>query len=297
MRDNRIALLVFLNAFALMLTRKPSLYALVFAAVFLILAYRGVRIRLAVSFVGAALLFQFIYTGMLLPALGVIPGETREMLSIPFQMTARGLHEEGDVTDEELSAISRVLDIEACKNNYDPRLSDPVKDTSNPELGNGNLAAYLKAFVSVGLRHPATYVEAWLNMIYGYFYPSDSNTIVCLTLNSPDQGGVNLTQNPALDAARLEFHNILYYRLRQIPGFGALFYVDTVTWAFLFLLLAAYLFGGLKALAPCMFFFGTLGICLLSPKSGEIRYLMPIFYALPIMLGAMILPGRGGARP
>ena len=41
-----------------------------------------------------------------------------------------------------------------------------------------------------------------------------------------------------------------------------------------------------------MFFFGTLGICMLSPKSGEIRYLMPILYALPVMLGAVILPGE-----
>ena len=293
MKDNRFACAVFLNAFALMLTRKPSMYALAFAAIFLIVAYRGVRLRLAGAFLGAVMLFQFVYTGMLLPALGVVPGEAREMLSIPFQMTARVLHEGREVTQEEQEAIARVLSLEACVQNYDPRLSDPVKDTSNPQMTGEDLAAYLKAFVSVGLRHPQVYLEAWLNMIYGYFYPSDSNTIVCLTLNSPDQGGVCLRQNPALDAARLELHNIIYFRLRQIPGLGALFYVDTIVWAFLILLSVIWMRYGFAALAPCMFFFGTLGICMLSPKSGEIRYLMPILYALPVMVGAVMLPTKG----
>jgi len=226
----------------------------------------------------------------------VIPGETREMLSIPFQMTARYLNTyPDDVTQEEKAAVARVLDLEAIEN-YDPRLSDPVKDTSNPDLGNGNLSAYLGAFVSMGLRHPGVYLDAWLNMIYGYFYPSNSNTIVCLTLNSPDEGGMTLRQSEELADLRLEMHDFIYYTLRRLPGAGMLFYVNTISWAFLLLLVYAVLRGGAGEAAPWMFFFGTLGICLLSPKSGEIRYLMPIFYALPIMLGAMILPGKGGAK-
>lgn len=290
MRDRRFMLAVFANSFMLMLTRKPSMYALAFAAVFLIIRYRGVRLRLAAALLGAAALFHVGYSSILLPALGVIPGETREMLSIPFQMTARYLNTyPEDVTDEELAAVSRVLDLNAIEH-YDPRLSDPVKDTSNPDLGNGNLSAYLSAFVSMGMRHPGVYLDAWLNMIYGYFYPSDSNTIVCLTLNSPDEGGMTLRQDERLNTLRLEFFEVIYYTLRRLPGVGMLFYVNTISWAFLLLLCYFVLRGGVKEIAPWMFFFGTLGICLLSPKSGEIRYLMPIFYALPIMLGAAILP-------
>ena len=70
---------------------------------------------------------------------------------------------------------------------------------------------------------------------------------------------------------------------------GWLFYVDSVVWVFLLLLAALVLRDGLRAAVPYMFFFGTLGICSL-PKSGEIRYLMPILYILPVMLGAALLP-------
>ena len=80
---------------------------------------------------------------------------------------------------------------------------------------------------------------------------------------------------------------------KGIAGLGALFYVDTIVWAFLILLSVIWMRYGFAALAPCMFFFGTLGICMLSPKSGEIRYLMPILYALPVMVGAVMLPTKG----
>lgn len=291
-RDGRFAVQMALTSLALMLTRKPSLYALAFAAVFQLLRYRGVRMRLAAVTLGTAVLFHVGYSGWLLPALHVIPGETREMLSIPFQMTARYLRTyPDDVTPQELDAVGRVLDLESVEH-YNPRLSDPVKDASNPEMTGGDMAAYAKAWLSMGLRHPGVYLDAWLNMVYGYFYPSTSNTIVCLTLNSPDQGGMNLTQDARLDGLRLELHDFIYYTLRRLPGAGALFFVSAVTWTFLFLLAYAVLRGGVRAAAPVMFFVGVLGICMLSPKSGEIRYLMPILYALPVMLGAMLLPER-----
>lgn len=283
-----------LCALCMMLMRKSAMYALAFAGVFAVVRFRGVRVRLAAALLGTAAAFQLLYTGALLPALGVVPGETREMLSIPFQQTARYLVTYGeDVTEEERTAISRVLDVEHAVAHYDPRLADPVKDTSNPDMTGEDLAACFRAWLSMGLRHPGVYVDAWLNMIHGYFYPSDSNTIVCLTLNSPDQGGVNLTQDPALDDVRLSLFNWIMYTMRRLPGVGALFYPDAVTWCFLFLLVALMLRDGVRACVPWMFFFGTLGICMLSPKNGEIRYLLPILYALPVMLGAALLPARG----
>ena len=73
--------------------------------------------------------------------------------------------------------------------------------------------------------------------------------------------------------------------------------MDTVTWVFLFLLTALWARGGFAAAAPWGFFLGQALICLLSPKSGEIRYLLPVLYALPAMAGALMLAfGKGGAQ-
>ena len=165
---------LFAVALMMMLTRKPAMYALCFAALFLLLGYPGVRARLAGALLGAAAVFAVLYNGLLLPALGVIPGETREMLSVPFQQTARCLLAyPDDVTESELRAVSAVLDVENGVPNYDPRLADPVKDTSSPDLSgrpvyagvaehgdapprrlSGRMAEHdLRLFLSVGQQH------------------------------------------------------------------------------------------------------------------------------------------------
>lgn len=296
-RSRRFALAWFLNMLVIMAMRKSAMYALLFAAVATALRYRAVRRRIAALMLGAVALFFVGYTHLLLPALGVQPGETREALSIPFQQTARYLVTHGDdVTEEEMAAVAGVLDVEYAKEHYNPRLSDPVKDTSNPEMGAKELFAYARAWVSMGLRHPGVYLDAWLNMIYGYFYPSDSNTIVCLMLTSPNEGGMTLRHDPKLAQKRLALHDFIYYTLRRLPGVGALFYVDTVSWAFLFLLAALTVRGGVGACAPFAFFLGMLLISLFSPKSGEIRYLLPILYALPLMMGTALLPRQERAQ-
>lgn len=276
---------LFLNMFMMMLTRKPSMYALAFASLFLILRYRGLRIRIACVTLSAVLVFHIGYSSVLLPAFDVVPGKTREMLSIPFQQTANYLMTYDDATPEEMEAVSRILDMEEIPN-YNPILSDPIKDTSVPDFSLNDMVTYMKAWISMGLRHPGAYVNAYLCMLYGYFYPSDLNTIVCLTLNSPDEGGMELRQNPDLAEERLGLHDTIYFVLRRIPGIKLFFYVDSITWAFLFMLVCMMFKDGVKKAAPWMFFIGTLGICTLSPKSGEIRYLMPLLYALPVMLGA-----------
>ena len=295
LRRRGFAFAFFANMLLLLLLRKSAVYALLFAFLLLLPSVRP-RLRLSAAMLGACACY-FVFSLALLPALGVLPGETREILSVPFQQSARTLAEYDDATPEELAALGRVLDVESAPRVYDPRLSDPVKDATNPDLTAADLRAYFSAWLSMGLRHPSCYVSAWANLVYGYFYPSEDNTIVCLTLNSPDQGELRLSQDEGLSGLRLELHNFIYYRLRRIPGLGRLFYVDTVTWVFLFLLTALWARGGFAAAAPWGFFLGQALICLLSPKSGEIRYLLPVLYALPAMAGALMLAfGKGGAQ-
>lgn len=275
-----------LISFLLMIVRKSAFPALLFSAFFLFMAYKAVRPRILLSS-GISIALFLIYSMVLLPILGVLPGETHEMLSIPFQQTARYFNEyPEDISEEEKTAVSSVLSLDSF-NDYDPRLSDAVKDRSNPDASRSDYIAYFKTWGRMGIRHPGVYLDAWLNMIYGYFYPSESNTVLCLTLNSPDVDSLVLTQNPALSDARLSFYNTVYYVLRRLPVLGILFYVPFITWAFFVLLAALALKYGFRCIAPWSFFIGTFIICLFSPKSGEIRYIFPLLYALPAMLGLL----------
>ena len=281
-------------ALMMMLLRKSAAYALAFSVPLTLPFLPGRRARTAGALAAAYALFFL--CGALYARLGVVPGETREMLSIPLQQAARALRDE-TVTEEERAGLGRFMDTESAARVYDPRLSDPVKDRTNPDASLEDLLAFGRAWLRVGLRRPSCYVQAWMNMIYGYFYPSDSNTILCLTLNSPEAGDLRLRQDPAFSGLRLALHNFVYFRLRRLPALSAFFYVSGITWAFLFLFFSRWASRGFSGAAPFSFFLGILLICLLSPKSGEIRYLLPVLYALPAMAGDAALPGRPEGKP
>ena len=152
---------LFAVALMMLLTRKPAMYALCFAALFLLLGYPGVRARLAGALLGAAAVFAVLYNGLLLPALGVIPGETREMLSVPFQQTARFVSEyASEVTDEERAAIDGVLVYDELAKRYQPELSDPVKAMYRKTATPRDWLAYGQAWASQMIRHPGCYLSA-----------------------------------------------------------------------------------------------------------------------------------------
>lgn len=94
-----------------------------------------------------------------------------------------------------------------------------------------------------------------------------------------------------LTNALLSFYNTFYYVLRRLPVLGILFYVPFISWAFFILLAALALKYGIRCIAPWSFFIGTFIICLFSLRSSEIRYISPLLYILPAMLG-LLLTGK-----
>ena len=99
---------------------------------------------------------------------GVKPGGKQEMLSIPFQQTARYVKYYGnDVSTEEEKVIRKVLDYDTIGKNYDPDLSDPVKNTYKQK--DEYLKDYFNIWFEMLKKHPTAYIQATLNGTYGYW--------------------------------------------------------------------------------------------------------------------------------
>ena len=129
---------------------------------------------LAVAAVGVFAV-QLALTGAVYPALKITPGSKREMLSIPFQQTARFFRDHPDqVSTEEYFAVNRVLDAARIAENYDPEKSDAVKNTFNELASSEDLAAYFQAWLAEFKKDPGCYLEATANNYYGYFYAGHS---------------------------------------------------------------------------------------------------------------------------
>ena len=116
----------------------------------------------------SGVLVFFLFEGYIFGVLHVEKSPAREVLSIPFQQTARTVKLHADrITEEEKTAIAAVLDYDALAECYDPIISDPVK---NREHGSpSDMLRYLSVWARMGWKYPHTYLEAMIAQTSGYY--------------------------------------------------------------------------------------------------------------------------------
>ena len=97
-------------------------------------------------------LFYIAYNNVLLPYFKIPNTSIREALSIPFQQTARYVKYHGDdVTEEERKIIDHILEYDTLAENYQPDLSDPVKNKYNKYTTREELKQYFKVWFKMFL--------------------------------------------------------------------------------------------------------------------------------------------------
>lgn len=265
------------------LLRNNGLYIVVPTLFLLIPAARSLAARLGAAGLGVAILAVYLcFNQVLLPAWGVAPGSVREVLSLPFQQTARYVQVCGDtLTEEEIAVIDGVLDYETLVTSYDPRVSDPVKNTYHGD--SEALKEYLGLWLRQGLRRPDVYLEATLNSMFGYFLPG---------YRYGPFGGNYFFMQESSYGLEVEFAHPdapqladAFSRLwSQTPGLGLLNAPGTFSW--LLVLASVALLRRRKgvALIACLPLWLSLGICCVSPVNALVRYMLPIMAATPLLL-------------
>ena len=133
------------------LLRKNGIYAVVpmlLASAFTVSEKRLRRPVLAVLL--AVCIGSFGFDTFTEKVLDIPAGSVGEALSVPMQQTARYIRDYGnEVTDDERTAIEKVLDYDAIAQSYMPELSDGVKQYyKNP--GKGDLARYMLVASAIG---------------------------------------------------------------------------------------------------------------------------------------------------
>lgn len=116
---------------------------------------------------------SFFMKHLVLSNLGINQPDTIEALSVPAQQIARVIIEHNDFKDEQRKLLSKVVDIEAVPENYNPCLSDPIKDLvrnkGNQQYIKDNKFAYIKLYLEIGFKHPLTYIRAWTDQTKGFW--------------------------------------------------------------------------------------------------------------------------------
>lgn len=240
------------------------------------------------------LLLVFSVDNIYMPYHNIAKGNMGDMLSIPLQQTARYLREHYDeVTAEEAMVLQEgfTIGLNEIADIYYPICSDPVKAYFQANPDPAYLKSYFKVWFSQFRKHPNTYIQAFLNHTYGYFYPNQHDYLY----DSLHLTGVFLIGNSDKwhdDYLDIEFgisnnsgRKILqhfFYLTEKMPLFSMLFSTGLHTYILLgecVYLLAKKQLRGILFLVPGLF---VLLLRLFSPVNGSVRYMLPIMVLLPV---------------
>lgn len=270
-------------------TRNNGIYVLVlFSAAFLLMYWKYWKVcfvLLLCSFLSLSLV-KNLYT---IPK-GIAEGPKREMLSVPLQQTARYVKEHyDDITDDEMAVLSQVFQVDVAQlaELYNPELSDPVKAQFIDFPTGEELKQYFQVWFAQLTRHPDTYIQAFLNHVYGYFYPDRED--FWEGIGNYYIGNAQHWQDGYLDIRfGMEYRELrdLYEQtaryLKRIPMIGMLYscgFQNFVLLGCAIYLLSHKRYRELVVLVPCLL---TVLICLVSPVDAFVRYMLPIMAALPV---------------
>ncbi|MBQ9211762.1 MAG: hypothetical protein IJ153_08695 [Clostridia bacterium] len=296
-------LLLLLFGAGTILFRNEGQYVLMLSAIGSLFLNRERRKQFALVLL-AVVVFSVGYFHLLFPALGIVPGSRREMLSIPFQQTARYLTDHGDqVTAAERETIDAVLIYEQISESYDPELSDPVKDLYREEATSGEVIRYMITWAKMGVKHPSTYLSAFLNNKFDYFYPDHellsfesykrTSFLFSWITELAEKVGVAPAQPVRLKRLR-DLSDDVWGWLRESTPLSLLVSTSLYPWLVILLFCYSLRKRDRRMISLCLIPVIVLLVCMTGPTNGNYsRYTFPLALALPFF-GPVVHPLASG---
>ncbi len=200
----------------------------------------------------------------------------KEVLSVPMQQTGLYLTRyPDDITDSEKAALDALFTTyRKFEENYNPYIADPIKQYFDTDADPETVTGYFKAWFTMFLRHPLTYVESFFVNSYGWFDPGTDTSI------RYEEDDDLFTKTGLFNGADKLL--IFFYRyIDRISVLGFLQSPGLWTWI-MFLLIKRR--KGTWHLYPMQLI--TLLVCMAGPCCiNHARYAFPIMFTIPFMLG------------
>lgn len=189
------------------------------------------------------------------------------------------------LTVEEQEELSRIFDINQVKEEYIAERSDPVLHLVNKQMP---ISEYLSIWFRYGIKYPFSYLLAWRDSTYAYWYPDVQDWIYSDAVRENEMGIYKDSILSDESWLKLQQYETLYL---DIPIYGMIWSIGFVVWVVLFAMGLTFIKRGWK---KCLLFMPLMGIwvslLIASPVNSEFRYLYSFFLCLPLMILIPFLP-------
>ncbi len=205
-------------------------------------------------------------------------GEQAEMLSVPMQQLARAytLNKES-FTQEELDTLYNIFP-EVILERYNPKLADDIKFNFLEDNFKADKGRYIRLWWDIFRKNPGDYIDAFLIMTDGYWYPGtaivgyEGKLINTITYGESAYFQYE-SEPPAVASPILKGLSSFYKSLsldikwQRIPMLNLILSPATYIWIFLF----------------------TTAIALKSKNDMKLLFFMPLLLQLTLLLGPIAL--------
>lgn len=289
LRDKKFMLAFICVSLLMVLSKKLAFYILAACIVVMVVSTKKGRAGALINLASCFLALNVVLPTMVFPLFDAGAGNSKEMFSVPFQQTALYFKDHGnDVSKEEYDVIDEILDAESLASRYYPHTADFVK---NPARGfDGNVVDYAKVYFAEGLRHPGTYLRAFLALEAGFV--STSHVMECqfdsVTYDYFEYGGMpDIYDRPAFLAVMSEWVQSAYATLSNTPLLNILMSQGLYVFIVPLVLMASALSREKKLVLMSLPFFVSLAFMFLSPISigaQATRYVLPLLCIFPLLV-------------
>lgn len=277
-----------LVAVLMALMRNNGVYALCLLLPFGLALARGMRLRAAGLLAGCVAAYLAANGALVWATEATVPCKI-EMLSIPLQQIARTLRDEPAAIELDTQGVLSTLYEGSPADVYAPDIADPVKWAANYDSVDESLPALFSLWARMGIAYPKPFIEAFLTQNLPYYLPGapmrDRFDLGVTQLDYyeiqeqsflPGLRDVLLTYDGTLSLLGLPGVRLLsdtaFYVWLCIAALGLALYRRQRHWAVAFVFLLA-----------------LWATCLAGPVA-IIRYMLGFFYAMPVLLAAMLAP-------
>lgn len=294
-RKKRNLLCLVLSLTLACLFRKNVVYAVLLTFICIVLFLRRKGFPLAAMLLCSVALFE-ITESLLIWGLSAKEGGIAEAFSVPIQQVARVYNQyaDTDLTPNEEETIREVIPHENLLN-YNPVLSDPVKNFVNFPKVLEEKELYFSLWMTLGARYPSSYISSFLENTYQAWYPGTS-----IVVNPAAHQIYYFDCDMSLQVERFSKLPGLLKKIEQIskeeyyqkiPLLRLLFSIGAMLW----LVIIAF-FYGCHSKKPGMLWSSLLVLALcftnfLGPVS-LVRYYLILFYGFPFWISLLFTKGQ-----
>lgn len=278
-----------------LLLRNNAFAVIVPMAVILCLVLRDSLKPLLILF-SSAILLGAIIVGPLYSILGIKSGHFSESLSIPLQQIARvAADASADLSEDQYAYLDELLPFEQYEERYNSQNVNFIKFAPdfNDQFLEENKELFLENYLSVGIRNPKLYTQAWLDQTQAFWNPASGTwytTVPGYSMNDVDRVSRNLT-NGALSYEKLV---VLFDVAKTIfaPAYNSAFLAWLIIFSFIVLFFRKNRILCVSVL-PLLFWWATF---LIAAPAVDFRYMFPIHLALPVVFFILFYAPKGERR-